>query len=132
LEMEMRKNLSWVADKPWLADLFVYANGTLLWSKVNYEGPWEFRTVENGVIERFKERVPGLDRPLIGQSPWLLNLGLGYWGDRFGATASYNHRGYRSHLIRKDPRNIEFELAPRQLDLQVYARFLKRKAEIKL
>lgn len=132
LEMEMRKNLSWVADKSWLADLFVYANGTLLWSKVNYEGPWEFRTVESGVIERFKERVPGLDRPLIGQSPWLLNLGLGYWGDRFGATASYNHRGYRSHLIRKDPRDIEFELAPRQLDLQVYARFLKRKAEIKL
>lgn len=132
LEMELRKNFSFIGDKPWLSDLFVYANGTLLKSKVNYMGPWEFRTTPEGVIERFKDRVPAMNRPLIGQSPWLLNLGLGYWGKSYGATASYNHRGYRSHLIRKDPRAVEFELAPRQLDFQVYGRFLKKKAEIKI
>lgn len=131
LEMELRKNLSFIADKSWLADLFIYANGTLLKSQVDYEGPWEFRTV-NGIIERYKERVPGMDRPLIGQSPWLLNLGIGYWGEYFGATASYNHRGYRSNLIMKDPNAIEFELAPRLLDFQLYGRFLKKKLEVKI
>jgi outer membrane receptor protein involved in Fe transport len=131
LEMELRKNFSFIGNKSWLSNLFVYANGTLLKSTVNYEGPWQFRTVE-GVIERYKERIPGMNRPLIGQSPWLLNLGLGYWGDYFGATASYNHRGYRSNLIRKEPYAIEYELAPRLLDFQVYGRFLKKKMEIKI
>lgn len=131
LEMELRKNLSFITDRSWLSDLFVYANGTLLKSTVNYEGPWEFRTVD-GVIERYKERIPGMDRPLIGQSPWLLNLGIGYWGEYYGATASYNHRGYRSNLIRKEPEAIEYELAPRLLDFQLYGRFLKKKLEVKI
>lgn len=131
LEMEIRKNLSFIGDKSWLSDLFVYANGTLLKSKVDFEGPWQFRTV-NGVIERFKDRLPGMDRPLIGQSPWLLNLGIGYWGEYFGATGSYNHRGYRSNLIRQQPMSIEFEQAPRLLDFQLYGRFIKKKLELKL
>lgn len=131
LEMEVRKNLSFVSGKSWLSDLFVYANGTLLKSTVNYEGPWEFRTVD-GKIERFKERIPGMDRPLLGQSPWLLNLGVGYWGELFGATVSYNHRGYRSNLIMKDPSAIEYELAPKLLDFQLYGRFLKKKMEVKV
>ncbi|NML24000.1 TonB-dependent receptor [Pseudoflavitalea sp. G-6-1-2] len=131
VELEIRKNLSFVADKSWLSDFFVYANGTLLKSKVDFEGPWQFRTVD-GVIERFKDRLPGMDRPLIGQSPWLLNLGIGYWGEYFGATGSYNHRGYRSNLIRAEPMNIEFEQAPRLLDFQVYGRMMKKKLEVKL
>lgn len=132
LEMEIRKNLSFLGSKSWLADFFVYANGTLLKSKVDFEGPWQFRTTPDGVIERFKDRVPGMDRPLIGQSPWLVNLGLGYWGEYFGATASYNHRGYRSNLIRKEPTAIEYELAPRLVDFQLYGRFMKKKLEVKL
>jgi len=68
---------------------------------------------------------------LMGQSPWLLNLGLGYWGDLFGATASYNHRGARTNLANVKLARVEYELAPKQLDAQVYARFLKKKIEVK-
>jgi hypothetical protein len=69
---------------------------------------------------------------LIGQSPWLLNLGIGYWGEKLGATIGYNHRGYRTNLANVNLARVEYELAPRQLDVQLYGRFFQRKLEVKL
>lgn len=133
VEFEVRKNLSFISDKDWLTDLFVSANATFLRSKVNALSLWNYKVVDGKELpERMKNRAPNQDRPLIGQSPWLLNLGIGYWGDSFGATASYNHRGYRTNITSVDPNRIEYELAPKQLDFQLYARFLKSKLEVKL
>ncbi|MBO9153527.1 TonB-dependent receptor domain-containing protein [Chitinophaga sp. GCM10012297] len=133
LEMEIRKNFSFISDKDWLKQLFVYANGTLLKSEVNVLSHWQW--INDPVTqkaERVQMRYPNQDRPLIGQSPWLLNLGVGYWGNNVGATVSYNHRGYRTNLANVELARVEYELAPRQLDAQVYARFFKRKLEVKL
>ncbi|PUV22724.1 TonB-dependent receptor [Sphingobacterium athyrii] len=132
LEMEIRKNLTFLSDKDWLKDLFIYANGTLLKSKVNVLSHWEWiNNPETQVAERVQQRYPNQDRPLMGQSPWLLNLGVGYWGELFGVTASYNHRGYRTNLTNVNMNNVEYELAPKQLDAQLYTRFLKGKMEVK-
>src|SRR5690606_18146081 len=120
-------------DWDWAKDLFISANGTLLKSKVNVLSHWQWiNNPETQVAERVQQRYPNQDRPLIGQSPWLLNLGLGYWGDHFGATASYNHRGARTNLANVNLARVEYELAPKQLDAQFYARFLKNKMEVKL
>jgi TonB-dependent receptor len=132
LELEIRKNFSFISDRDWAKDLFISANGTLLKSKVNVLSAWDWvNNSETQVAERVQQRYPRQDRPLIGQSPWLLNLGIGYWGDRFGATASYNHRGYRTNLANVKLALVEYELAPKQLDAQFYARFLKKKMEVK-
>ena len=133
LELEIRKNFSFISDKEFFKNIFIYANGTLLKSKVNVLTAWEWiHNKELGKAERKQLRFPNQDRPLIGQSPWLLNLGLGYWGDTYGATISYNHRGYRTNLANLDMRFVEYELAPKQLDLQFYGRLLNKRMEAKL
>nr|WP_315402460.1 TonB-dependent receptor [uncultured Sphingobacterium sp.] len=132
LEFEIRKNLSFIGEADWLSKAFLNANGTLLKSEVNALSQWRHKLVDDRTIaEREKERAPSQDRPLMGQSPWLLNLGVGYWGDSFGITASYNHRGYRTNTASFNPNRVEYELAPNQVDFQVYKRFLKQKLEVK-
>ena len=132
LEMEIRKNFGFLSEKPWLNNLFIYANGTVLKSHVNALSAYNWINPPGETTAvRMQQRVPSQDRPLMGQSPWLLNLGFGYWGDKFGATANYNHRGYRTNLGNIDMSRVEFELAPRQLDFQLYGRFLKKKLEMK-
>lgn len=132
LELEIRKNFAFLSDRDWAKNLFISANGSLLKSKVNVLSHWEWiNNPVTQVAERVQQRYPNQDRPLIGQSPWLLNVGLGYWGDYLGATVSYNHRGHRTNLANINLARVEYELAPRQLDAQLYARFLKKKMEVK-
>ncbi|WP_343555769.1 TonB-dependent receptor [Sphingobacterium sp.] len=132
LEFEIRKNLSFFGEAEWLSKAFISANGTLLKSEVNALSQWRHKLVDNvTVAEREKNRAPNQDRPLMGQSPWLLNLGIGYWGDDFGITTSYNHRGYRTNTASVNPNRVEYELAPKQLDLQLYKRFLSQQLEVK-
>lgn len=133
LELEIRKDFTFLSNRDWAKNLFIYANGTLLKSKVNVLSHWQWiNNPETQVAERVQSRYPNQDRPLIGQSPWLLNLGIGYWGDYIGATISYNHRGPRTNLANVDMQRVEYELAPKQLDMQFYTRFFKKKLEVKL
>lgn len=60
-----------------------------------------------------------------------VECGDGVLGDDFGITASYNHRGYRTNTASVNPNRVEYELAPKQLDLQVYKRFLNQQLEVK-
>ncbi|MCW3463008.1 TonB-dependent receptor domain-containing protein [Chitinophaga nivalis] len=132
LELEIRKDFTFLSNRDWAKNLFIHANGTLLKSKVNVLSQWQWiNNPETQVAERVQTRYPNQDRPLIGQSPWLLNVGLGYWGDYFGATVSYNHRGPRTNLANVNMNRVEYELAPKQLDAQFYARFFKKKVEVK-
>ncbi|MFC3196254.1 TonB-dependent receptor domain-containing protein [Parapedobacter deserti] len=131
LELEVRKNLGFVGEQDWWEDIFVYGNGTLLKSNVKVMTPWGGGVEGDGEYAFRQERVGNQDRPLLGQSPWLLNLGLGYWGESFGLTASYNQRGYRTNLTAADPWQVEYEKVPGQLDGQLYARLLKKRMEVK-
>ncbi|GHE23378.1 TonB-dependent receptor [Sphingobacterium griseoflavum] len=132
LELELRKNFSFLGSSPWLRDLFVFGNGSLLRSEVDALSQWRYVIQADGsnILMQTEEGVQ--DRPLLGQSPWLLNAGLGYWGEYMGLTASYNQRGYRTNITHTNPNLVEYEQAPRQLDAQIYARFLKKKLEMKL
>lgn len=131
LELEIRKNLGFVGEQDWWEDIFVYGNGSLLKSAVKVMTPWRGGVEGDGEYEFSQKRQGSQDRPLIGQSPWLLNLGLGYWGESFGLTASYNQRGYRTNLTAVQPWQVEYEKVPGQLDGQLYARLLKKRMEVK-
>ncbi|PRD56112.1 TonB-dependent receptor [Sphingobacterium gobiense] len=130
LEAEVRKSLGFLAEGTWLDNLFLYGNGTLMKSEVSAMSfPRYVLEPEPGV---HSERRPLQDRPLIGQSPWLLNAGIAYWGDLAGVTVNYNAVGYRTNISSDQPFKAEYEVLPRQLDLQLYARFFKKRAELKL
>ena len=59
IEMEIRKNLTFLSEKDWFKNLFVYANGTLLKSKVNVLSPWEWiNNPETQDAERVQQRYP--------------------------------------------------------------------------
>lgn len=132
LEMEVRKNLGFLSDQDWWENVFVYGNGTLLKSEVKVMTGWIGKVQEDSGEYEFRQEKGGIqDRPLIGQSPWLLNLGLGYWGETFGLTASYNQRGYRTNLTATNPNAVEYENTPGQFDGQLYARLLNKRMELK-
>ncbi|HWV72889.1 MAG TPA: TonB-dependent receptor [Pseudosphingobacterium sp.] len=130
LEMEIRKSLGFIADKKWLQQLNVFGNGTLIKSKV------ETQTKIN-LAERLQgkeiQRTSSEDRPLMGQSPWIVNAGLDYQGIQFGATVSYNRSGPRTFLIYStDPGLSEYENGRNQLDAQFRGSLLKQKLELRL
>jgi len=130
LELEIRKSLGFIADKQWLKDLTVFGNGTIMESEVTgltYHvhslggDKWDLLVYESK-----------LKRPLYGQSPWIVNAGLNYNSRLIGANVVYNRMGYRAYTINNNPSVTEYEQGRDALDLQLSARVIKQKAEIKL
>lgn len=126
VEMEIRKSLGFIADKPWLHNLTIFGNGT--WIKSKVEVQTEPLPGESGVASK----LPSQNRPLYGQAPWIINGGIAYQDDIFGFTASYNKSGHRSNTIHANPSYVEYENGRNLLDLQVSAKVWKQKAEVKL
>jgi outer membrane receptor protein involved in Fe transport len=132
LEVEIRKNLSFIADKQWLHNLTLFGNGTLMRSKVNAVD-YTVVTGDNGKSYTLVATpAPGVKRPLYGQSPWIVNAGLNYNSTLFGTNISYNRSGYRSYVIAAVPSEAEYENGRNLVDLQLSARLLKQKGEIRL
>jgi outer membrane receptor protein involved in Fe transport len=132
IEVEFRKSLSFIADKQWLHDLTVFGNGTFTKSKV-YAVDYRAVTNDNGTtFELVETPVPGVNRPLYGQSPWLVNAGINYNAKYVGANISYNRSGYRSYVTSVTPNAIEYENGRNLVDLQLSTRLLNQKAEIRL
>ncbi|WP_345330799.1 TonB-dependent receptor [Mucilaginibacter defluvii] len=132
IEMEFRKSLNVIS--PNLANFTVFGNAAYIWSEIKtiskinnpaYQDDPENQPEKIEVVQDFK-------RPLIGQSPYIVNAGLAYQSKYAGATASFNRSGYRSYVISVDPAQTEFQRARTLLDLQLSGRLLKQRAEIKL
>lgn len=133
LEMEFRKSLDFVSDR--LANFNVFGNAAYIWSEVKtilaINNPAYDPANPSAQPEKI-EVIQPLKRPLIGQSPYIINAGLGYQSDELGATVSYNRSGYRSYLISANPSETEFQRPRNLLDLQLSGKLLKKKAELKL
>ena len=120
-EVELRKGLGFINKK--LSELTFISNFTILKSKVTL-------TTEqaNGVKS-------DQDRPLFGQSPYLINGGFQYTHNTWNATALYNRIGPRLSLV-GDPGGAGFydiyEKPRNVLDLQVSKKIFKNKGEWKL
>ncbi len=121
VEAEFRKNLDFISEK--LKDLTFVSNLTLLKSKVSL-------TTEQASGIKTEQ-----DRPLYGQSPYLLNAGFQYTKGQWNATLLYNRIGPRLSLV-GDPTGAGFydiyERPRNLLDMQVSKKILKSKGELKL
>lgn len=129
LELELRKNLGFIADASLLQHLTVSGNLTYQQSRV--EGL--YMTDENDpatgkpIMASMKQQ-----RALYGQAPYLLNTGLQYQDDKLGVNIVYNKSGRKTYFVTTSPSNTEYEQPREQLDAQISYRFLKARLEVKV
>ena len=115
-EIELRTDLEFISKK--LKDLSVYSNASLINSKVN--------------LEHFIGS--GGDRPLQGQSPYIVNFGMFYQNVKkdFNINLSYNLIGSRIYIVGNVQEPSVWEKGRNVLDLQFAKTFKDDKIEIKL
>lgn len=117
-EVDLRKNLDFVAPSPWLKNLYLGANLTYVVSRVSLpSGNGESAT-----------------RPMEGQSPYLINLSLSYedpekgWGTGF----LYHRIGHRMVIVGNHTIPATWEQGRDLLDFQLRRQIAQGKAELKL
>lgn len=114
LEFEVRKNLDFIDAS--LSNFNLFSNLTYIYSKVTLQGSTT------------------TTRPLQGQSPYLVNVGLQF-NSRDGGwsgSALYNRMGQRLALVGNFDFPDIYERPRDQVDVQLAKKILKNKAEIKL
>lgn len=117
-EVEVRKGLDFIAQS--LKNFSFFGNYTYLRSQV----------VFNDLNAGNKEIKA--DRPLQGQSPYLINAGLQYTSSIFNASLLYNRIGERLVLVGNDEFPNVYERPRNQLDLQLSTKVLDSRGEIRL
>lgn len=127
MELDFRKKLDFISlSSAFLSHMYISGNLTWLDASVSF--------YPDDAVDQQGDRVhPKRDRPLSGQSPYIINAGLLYAGNTFGVNASYNRNGKRIVFASPDRATDEYENPRDLLDLQVSYRFMKeKKAELKL
>jgi len=86
------------------------------------------------IFNRVKDESKTLDRPMQGQSPYVVNIGLQYDADKIGLTTTvlYNQIGRRILLVGNEQVPAIWENSRPLLDFQIAKKLLKKKGEIKL
>lgn len=116
VELEIRKKLDFVSA---LKNFTLQANGAYIYSRITDKG--------------FQ-----VDRPLQGQSPYLMNIGLLYDIEKYGlnATLLFNRIGERIYLVgdlTSGAGSPDIYEAPRSiLDFQIAKKILAKKGELRL
>jgi len=107
IEAEIRRGLGALA--PSLAPWSVFANATLMRSQIDISTADSVSALTNS------------QRPMVGQSPYVLNAGLAYTSGsgRFNGTLLYNVVGRRIYEVGTLPRPDTYEEARSLLDLAV-------------
>lgn len=120
-ELELRKNLTFLSDNAnWLSKLYFNGNATVISSKVT------LRNIAAGGAE-----IATTDRPLQGQSPYLINAGFQYEGDVLGVSLLYNRIGQRLALVGNETVPDIYERARDLVDFQISKKVLKKNGELK-
>ncbi len=124
LEFEIRKNLDFLnSSNALIKDLSVFANLTYIFSQVSFN-------------DELLGKIVSADRPVQGQSPYLINGGLQYSNSKKGwnGTLLYNRVGNRLSLVGYNSLGFPdiYENARDVIDLQVSKKILKKKGELKL
>ncbi len=113
-EFEVRKNLEKISEA--FRNFSVFSNLTYIYSKVSLQGS------------------TATSRPLQGQSPYLVNVGLQYNNNGKGWSGSllYNRIGQRLALVGNLDFPDVYERPRDQVDVQVAKKLMKNKGELKL
>ena len=118
VEVELRKNFDFVSKK--LEDLVFVANMAYIYSRV------DLRNVKNSNSDEVL-------RPMQGQSPYIINLGLSYVHPKVGTGVSllYNQVGQRLYATGEVGNPAWYEHWRPLMDLQISQKFLKGKGIIR-
>lgn len=121
VELEVRKGLDFIS--PALENFSIFSNLTYITSDVTLRTSFATGDVT-------------ADRPLMGQSPYLVNIGLQYTSANsdFAASLLYNRIGQRLALVGDEALKIYdiYERPRDQLDFQISKKVLDSRGEIKL
>ncbi|MFC0516392.1 TonB-dependent receptor domain-containing protein [Mucilaginibacter angelicae] len=126
-EIDARKSLNFIsASSPFWSNLYLSGNFTYLKASV------DLGTVY--AVNDKGQSVPSKrDRPLTGQSPYIVNAGILYTGSHFGFNAVYNRYGQRIVYASPNRAEDQYENGRDVIDLQLSYKFLKNnKAEFRL
>lgn len=121
IEMEVRKKLSFISDADWLENFIVFANAAIIRSKV------DLKESSFGVADQ--------DRPMQGQSPYLVNAGLQYssLNSKWSFSALYNRVGQRIAAVGFGVEYPDiYENSRDILDFQISRKILSNRGEVKL
>jgi len=123
VEAEFRKSLSFISDKAsWLNNLYFNGNVSVIFSEVVL-----------GNTDASGNKLPATQRPLQGQSPYLINAGIQYDGIKGTNLALlYNRIGERLALVGNDDFGDIYEISRNLVDFQVSQKVLKNKCEVRL
>jgi hypothetical protein len=86
------------------------------------------------IYNRVKDEEKTLDRPMQGQSPYVINLGLNYDIEKLGlnTTVLFNQIGRRILLVGNEQVPAIWENSRPLLDLQIAKKLMQNKGELKL
>ncbi len=86
------------------------------------------------IYSRVKDTTGTVDRPLQGQSPYLINFGIQYDAEKIGFTGTllFNQIGRRILFVGNEAISDIWEAPRPLLDLQLSQKVFKRKGEVKL
>ena len=117
-EIEVRKDLEFI--DPALKNLSVFGNYTYLNSQVVFKD-----------LSSSNKEVKA-NRPLQGQSPYLINAGIQFTSSDVNVSLLYNRIGERLALVGNEEFPSVFERPRNQLDFQISKKLFASKGEIKL
>ena len=123
VEAEYRKNLSFISSgAAWLEKLYFNGNVSVIFSEVTL-----------GNVDASGNKLPSTNRPLQGQSPYLINAGFQYDGIK-GTNISllYNRIGERLALVGNDDFGDIYEKPRDLVDFQLSQKIWSNKAEVRL
>lgn len=122
-EIEFRKSLAFLSEKSdWLSRLYFNGNASFIFSKVTL-----------GNTDAAGNKLPATNRPLQGQSPYLVNAGLQY--DSKGGTnfsLLYNRIGQRLALVGNEQFADIYERPRDLVDFQISQKVFNKKGEVRL
>lgn len=124
IEAEFRKSLSFLTgnDNSFLRNLYFNGNVSVIFSEVSL-----------GNLDADGNKLPATTRPLQGQSPYLINAGFQYDGEK-GTNISllYNRIGQRLSLVGNADFGDIYEKPRNLVDFQISQKVLKNKGEVRL
>lgn len=123
-EFDIHKNMSFLGSQDWLNRLVAGANFTYIYSRVNTSNIIGTNVVNPGTKA---------DRPLQGQSPYIVNLSLLYnTNNGWAFSALYNRIGERIAIVGNATIATTWENGRNVVDLQVSKTVMKGRGEVKL
>lgn len=128
IEINVRKSLGFLAPGSFLKDLYLSGNATFLKGDVTYNLD---KLVSDAAGTENNSNMQDRSRPLQGLAPYTVNAGLAYDGKMFGAALNYGRSGRRLVFAGNYAKYDQYEAPRNVLDLQISARFLNEKLEVK-